>query len=89
MDVLSFSRREPQGSPAEKGGGPVPKNLKLKAARAEKDLTQSALAEAVGVSRQTINAIEKGEYNPTIRLCRSICKTLGKTLDELFWEEEP
>ena len=67
----------------------MPKNLKLKAARAEKDLTQSALAEAVGVSRQTINAIEKGEYNPTIRLCRSICKTLGKTLDELFWEVEP
>ena len=44
----------------------MPKNLKLKAARAEKDMTQAALAEAVGVSRQTINAIEKGEYNPTI-----------------------
>lgn len=63
------------------------KNLKLKAARAEKDMTQAALAEAVGVSRQTINAIEKGEYNPTINLCRAICKALGKTLDELFWEE--
>ena len=61
----------------------MPKNLKLKAARAEKDMTQSALAEAAGVSRQTINAIEKGEYNPTINLCRSICKILGKTLDEL------
>lgn len=56
-------------------------------ARAEKDMTQGALAEAAGVSRQTINAIEKGEYNPTINLCRSICKILGKTLDELFWEE--
>ena len=65
----------------------MPKNLKLKAARAEKDMTQSALAEAVGVSRQTINAIEKGEYNLTINLCRSICKTLDKTLDDLFWEE--
>ncbi len=65
----------------------MPKNLKLKAARAEKDMTQAALAEAVGVSRQTINAIEKGEYNPTINLCRSICKALGKTLDDLFWEE--
>ena len=63
------------------------KNLKLKAARAEKDLTQGALAESVGVSRQTINAIEKGEYNPTINLCRAICKVLGKTLDDLFWEE--
>ena len=41
----------------------MPKNLKLKAARAEKDMTQGALAEAAGVSRQTINAIEKGEYN--------------------------
>ena len=65
----------------------MPKNLKLKAARAEKDMTQAALAEAIGVSRQTINAIEKGEYNPTISLCRAICKALGKTLDELFWEE--
>lgn len=65
----------------------MPKNLKLKAARAEKDMTQAALAEAVGVSRQTINAIEKGEYNPTINLCRAICKALGKTLDGLFWEE--
>lgn len=65
----------------------MPKNLKMKAARAEKDMTQAALAEAVGVSRQTINAIEKGEYNPTINLCRAICKALGKTLDDLFWEE--
>ncbi len=65
----------------------MPKNLKLKAARAEKDMTQAALAEAVGVSRQTINAIEKGEYNPTINLCRAICKAVGKTLDDLFWEE--
>ena len=66
----------------------MPKNLKLKAARAEKDLTQSALAEAAGVSRQTINAIEKGDYNPTIHLCIAICRALDKTLDQLFWEEE-
>lgn len=70
------------------GGDRMAKNLKLKAARAEKDLTQGDLAAAVGVSRQTIHAIEKGEYNPTIRLCRAICRVLGKTLDELFWEEE-
>ena len=63
------------------------KNLKLKSARAAKDLSQQQLAELVGVSRQTINAIEKGDYNPTINLCRAICKALGKTLDELFWEE--
>ena len=46
------------------------------------------LAAAVGVSRQTINAIEQGEYNPTIKLCRAICRVLGKTLDELFWEDD-
>lgn len=64
------------------------KNLKLKAARAALDMSQQDLADAVEVSRQTINAIEKGDYNPTIRLCRAICKALGKTLDELFWEDE-
>ena len=63
------------------------KNLRLKSARAGKDLSQQELADLVGVSRQTINAIEKGEYNPTIRLCLAICHVLGKTLDELFWEE--
>ena len=63
------------------------KNLKLKAARAAKDLSQQALADIVGVSRQTVNAIEKGDYNPSIKLCISICKALGRTLDELFWEE--
>ena len=63
------------------------KNLKMKSARAALDLSQQQLADLVGVSRQTINAIEKGDYNPTIKLCRDICKTLGTTLDELFWEE--
>ena len=58
-------------------------------ARAEKDMTQKALAEAVGISRQTMNAIEQGEFNPTIRLCRAICRVLGKSLDDLFGEEEP
>ena len=64
------------------------KNLRLKAARAAKDLSQQQLADLVGVSRQTINAIEIGNYNPTIRLCLAICRALDKTLDELFWEEE-
>ena len=63
------------------------KNLILKSARAAKDLSQQQLADMVGVSRQTINAIEKGDYNPTIRLCLSICYALDKSLDELFWEE--
>ena len=63
------------------------KNLKMKSARAALDMSQQDLADKVGVSRQTINAIEKGDYNPTIQLCKSICKVLGKTLDELFWDE--
>ena len=64
------------------------KNLRMKSARAAKDLSQQQLADLVGVSRQTINAIEKGDYNPTIRLCIAICKALDKTLDELFWKSE-
>lgn len=63
------------------------KNLRMKAARVSKDLSQDQLAKMTGVSRQTINAIEKGDYNPTINLCISICRVLDKTLDELFWEE--
>lgn len=64
------------------------KNLKLKSARAKKDLTQKELADIVGVTRQTIGLIETGKYNPTISLCIDICKALDKTLDELFWEED-
>ncbi len=64
------------------------KNLRLKSARAALDLSQQELAIKVGVSRQTINAIEKGDYNPSIKLCRDICRVLNKTLDELFWEDE-
>ena len=63
------------------------KNLKLKSARVARDLSQQQLADLIGVSRQTISAIEKGDYNPTINLCIAICRELGKTLDELFWED--
>ena len=66
----------------------MPKNLSIKVARVQKDMTQKDLAAAVGVSRQTINAIEQGEYNPTIKLCLAICRVLWKTLDELFWEDD-
>lgn len=65
----------------------MPRNIAIKVARAQKDITQKDLAEAVGVSRQTINAIEQGEYNPTIKLCLKICYVLDKKLDDLFWEE--
>lgn len=63
------------------------KNIKLKMARVEHDLSQAELADRVGVSRQTIGLIELGKYNPTLNLCLTICHALGKTLDELFWEE--
>ena len=64
------------------------KNEAMKKARSEKGLSQQALADALGVSRQTINAIEKGDYNPTIKLCIGICRVLGLTLNDLFWEDE-
>lgn len=64
------------------------KNINLKVARAKKDMTQKDLADTIGVSRQTINAIEKGEYNPTIKLCLKICWALDTKLDDLFWEEK-
>lgn len=63
------------------------KNINLKMARVEHDFSQAELAERVGVSRQTIGLIELGKYNPTLNLCIAICHTLGRTLDELFWEE--
>ena len=64
------------------------KNLKLKAARAMKDMSQEELSNIVGVSRQTINSIEKGDYNPTIKLCIAICRALDNTLDDLFWTSD-
>ncbi|MCI3029533.1 helix-turn-helix transcriptional regulator [Desemzia sp. C1] len=63
------------------------KNIRLKTARTQKDLSQEQLADAVDVTRQTISAIERGDYNPTINLCIKICKVLGVTLNDLFWEE--
>ena len=66
----------------------MPKNIAIKVARAQKDMTQKALAEAAGISRQTMNTIEKGEYNPTIKLCRRICRILDKSVDDLFWEDD-
>lgn len=64
------------------------KNKKMKIARMENDMNQEDLAKAVGVTRQTISMIESGNYNPTLKLCLAICRALGKTLDQLFWEEE-
>ena len=64
------------------------KNKKLKIARMERDMNQEDLAKAVGVTRQTISMIESGNYNPTLNLCLAICHALGKTLDDIFWQDE-
>ncbi len=63
------------------------KNKRMKIARMEVDMKQEDLAKAVGVTRQTIGLIESGEYNPTLNLCIAICRVLGKTLNDLFWED--
>jgi putative transcriptional regulator len=63
------------------------KNIKLKIARVERELSQEQLALKIGVTRQTIGMIEAGNYNPTLNLCLAICRVLNKTLDDLFWEE--
>ena len=64
------------------------KNKRLKIARIELDMSQDDLAKAVGVTRQTISAIENGSYNPTLNLCIEICKATGRTLNDLFWEDK-
>lgn len=63
------------------------RNLKMKFRRMELEMSQADLAAATGVTRQTIGMIEAGEFNPSLRLCISICKALNVTLNDLFWEE--
>lgn len=64
------------------------RNLKLKFKRIEKNMSQTELAQAAGVTRQTIGLIEAGDFNPSIKLCVAICKALGVTLNDIFWEDE-
>ena len=64
------------------------KNKRMKIARIECDMTQEQLADAVGVTRQTIGLIEAGNYNPSLSLCIEICKALNRTLNDLFWPDE-
>ena len=63
------------------------KNMRLKLARVEAEMSQEDLARAVEVTRQTIGLIEAGGYNPSLNLCVAICKALNKTLNDLFWDE--
>ena len=63
------------------------RNLKMKFRRIELDMSQTELAQKAGVTRQTIGLIESGDFNPSSKLCIAICKALGVTLNDLFWEE--
>jgi len=63
------------------------KTVRMRLARVAAGLSQEQLARAVGVTRQTIGLMETGNYNPTLKLCLAVCRTLHKTLDELFWED--
>lgn len=57
----------------------------LREARAERKLSQSQLAEMVGVSRNTISSIETGQFNPTAKLALILCIVLDKKFEELFY----
>lgn len=63
------------------------RNLKMKFRRIELEMSQTELARRAGVARQTIGMIEAGEFNPSIKLCVAICRALGCTLNDIFWEE--
>ena len=75
--ILSYNKRM---------GDAAVKNKKIKIARIQCDMKQEDLAKAVGVTRQTIGLIESGNYNPSLKICIKICKALGCTLNDLFWE---
>ena len=61
---------------------------RLKVARAEMDLTQDELAKRIGVSRQTINAVESGRYVPSTVLALKMAQVFGKPVEEVFMLEE-
>lgn len=61
---------------------------RLKVARAERGLSQEALAQCAGVTRQTISSIEKGQYTPSTLLAFVLARQLDKRVDDLFYLEE-
>ena len=63
------------------------RNLKMKFRRIELGMSQTELAKKAGVTRQTIGLIEAVDFNPSIKLCIVICRALGVSLNDLFWEE--
>jgi putative transcriptional regulator len=61
---------------------------RIKEFRARKDMTQAELADAVGVRRETIVFLEKGQYNPSLKLAHDVAKVLGSSIDELYIFED-
>ncbi|AJI12200.1 helix-turn-helix transcriptional regulator [Bacillus cereus] len=57
----------------------------VKIGRVKANLTQQQLADVVGITRQTVSLIEKGKYNPSLKLCLQICYAVNAKLDEIFW----
>ena len=60
----------------------------VRRARLNAGLTQLQLAHKVGITRQTVSLIEKGSYNPSLKLCLLICYAVNASLDEIFWIEK-
>lgn len=61
---------------------------RLRVLRAERDWTQATLADHLQVSRQTVNAIETGKYDPALPLAFKIAQLFGMTIEEIFMPEE-
>ncbi len=61
---------------------------RIKVLRAERDMTQADLAEAAEVSRQTINAIEKGKFDPSLPLAFTLARIFNRTIEEIFGDQE-
>ena len=60
---------------------------RLKVLRAERDWSQADLAERLRVSRQTVNAVETGKYDPSLELAFAIGKLFGQRIEEVFFPE--
>jgi putative transcriptional regulator len=61
---------------------------RLKVLRAERDWSQADLAEALDVSRQTVNALETGKYDPSLPLAFKIARLFGLTIEQIFFDDD-
>ncbi len=66
----------------------LPMKTRMKEYRARRDMTQADLADAVGVRRETIVFLERGRYNPSLKLAHAVARELGTTIDNLFLFED-